>query len=470
MPPIDVIRVVNKLAGRWRECPPIKVLESIDDPDMPLFIRMAIHEYDERGAQGPVQGFVHEGEVFLVADNLPTEKSVIEALLHESVGHWGLGKVFGSDMNNMLDHVYENMPPLLIHNKADHYGFNINLLDERRKIAEEYLCDLAQAGKKNSLLDSAMAIIRSWMREHTSLLDDSPMSDAELVRNYIEPARRFVEKGRVMSPAQRKELAGRKEHLTRISFKRFFHGSSEQFDSFSANKLGQGYFGHGLYLAEDSRYATQYAVTTAEFHLVDKHGAPRITSLEENWVARYLFLNENDYHATLDVICHPDNEMFVAANNFARRKLADWREDGLKATPSTGVLYEAEVPDNAVFLESEVCLYNQPEIMKRSAALVSAVGKGDWLTGREFYAELAKVTGGDREASAALLEHGIDGLAYTEQAKSMTGGIGGRCLVLFDVARAVIRNVFIQGDTGHDGLDEPDHQPASRKGPAYSIT
>lgn len=465
MPPIDVIRVVNKLAGRWRECPPIKVLESIDDPDMPLFIRMAIYEYDELGAKGDVQGFVHEGAVYLVANTLEDEKAVVGTLLHESVGHWGLAQVFGAEMKSVLDRVYENMPSLLIHNKADHYGFSIDRIDERRKIAEEYLCDMAQTGKKNSLLASAVAIIRSWMREHTVLLDDAPMTDAEIMRNYIEPARRFVETGRNIDPMRRKELAGKQGEITSISFKRLYHGSAERFDAFGAHKMNEGFFGHGLYLAENKSYAAQYAVTTADFNLVGLNESFRPAYQEENWVARYLFLNGNDYQATLDVIGHSDYEMFSAATNFARRKLTEWQEDGLKSVPSCGVLYEAEVPDNAVFLESDECLYNQPEIMEKAAMLVSAVGKGDYLTGREFYAELAQAVGGDRAASAALLEHGIDGLAYTEQSKSMTGGVGGRCLVLFDVARAVIRNVFSQSAVVYDGLDEPIHQPTNRHEP-----
>jgi hypothetical protein len=466
MTPADIDLIVKEIAGRWRECPPIKVLESIDDPDMPLFIRMAIYEYDELGAKGGVQGFVHEGTVYLVANTLEDEKAVGETLLHESVGHWGLSQVFGAEMKSVLDRVYENMPSLLIHNKADHYGFSIDRIDERRKIAEEYLCDMAQTGKKNSLLASAVAVIRSWIREHTVLLDDAPMTDAEIMRNYIEPARRFVEKGLKMPPEQRKALAGKTDEITSVAFKRVYHGSGGKFDSFEQEKLQNGFFGYGLYVTEREDYAKQYAVTMADFHLVNPStGVARPAYQEENWVARYLFINNNEFQTVRNILAHPDYSAFTTANLFAHKKLTEWEESGLKSLPSLGQLYEVELPDNTVFLECDERLYNQPEIIKRAMPLIRAVGKGDELTGRDFYAELSQKLGGDRASSATLLEHGIDGLGYVEQAKTMTGGIGGRCFVLFDVARAVIRNVFNQGEPIHDGLDEPDQQPANRHEP-----
>jgi len=56
-----------------------------------------------------------------------------------------------------------------------------------------------------NLLLSALAAIRTWLRQHIPALRHLPLSDNELIRNYITPARAFVEQGR-------RHLSAAKQH------------------------------------------------------------------------------------------------------------------------------------------------------------------------------------------------------------------------------------------------------------------
>ena len=69
-----------------------------------------------------------------------------------------------------------------------------NKLD-RFTAAEEVLAELAQTRPEIGIVQRAIAAIRTWLRQNVPGFKNMRLSDNELIRNYILPARAFVERG-----------------------------------------------------------------------------------------------------------------------------------------------------------------------------------------------------------------------------------------------------------------------------------
>lgn len=186
---------------------------------------------------------------------------VERVLLHESLGHFGLRGVFGDKLDGILRQVSALRHSDLIA-KAKQYGLDMRLQKDRLIAAEEVLAELAQNNPKNTLVQRAIAAIRTWLRENMpSLFKHMAMTDAEIINNYLLPARDFVQQGRKVEAAPG-GLAGafsrRKETIT-----------------FTANRLLAG-------LAQDMRVATNHDAAREEARKVA--GIP-LTNLSTGMVA-----------------------------------------------------------------------------------------------------------------------------------------------------------------------------------------
>ena len=119
-------------------------------------------------------------------------KDVVEALFHESLGHFGLRGVFGADLNRILKQIAA-LRRLDVEAMAKRYGLDMKNEADRLKAAKEVLAHLAQTRPESGFVQRAIAAIRTWLRENVPAFANMKLSDGETIENYILPARRFVE-------------------------------------------------------------------------------------------------------------------------------------------------------------------------------------------------------------------------------------------------------------------------------------
>lgn len=195
-PVADIEDRVSTLTRDWLRKPDIHVLQSMDEAPEP--VRRIWEQQNSQGTYGHVEGFHWRGGVYLLADALHTPDDVQRVLYHEALGHFGLRGVFGDSLNGILDEVAGSMKPAL-EAKADQYGFDLTNQRQRQMAAEEVLAEIAQTRPELGVVQRAVAAIRTFLRAHG--VDSLAMTRDEIIRNYILPARGYVERGESQAPS-----------------------------------------------------------------------------------------------------------------------------------------------------------------------------------------------------------------------------------------------------------------------------
>lgn len=198
MPRDQVEATVASILKRWKNAPPITVVDSMTAGEVPADVRREYVKQVMNGARGAPRAFYHRKKAYLVADQLSSPRAAVEALFHEVLGHYGLRETFGQELRPVLEAVAK-------YRKADvdakvaSYGFDPESATDRMRAAEEVLAELAQTRPSLILVRRAFAIIRSFLRK---LGLNFNYSDDELIQNFILPARQFVERGATRKPAE----------------------------------------------------------------------------------------------------------------------------------------------------------------------------------------------------------------------------------------------------------------------------
>lgn len=201
---------VDAIKSRWPNAPEVVVATHMQDDLIPERVRQADEAQRSAGAEGAPEGFFYEGKVYLVASELRTPKDVTRVLFHEALGHFGLRGVFGQDLASILNRVALNRRVEVIA-KAREYGLVGENIDpqtasdsevwqsmtqqQRQYAAEEVLAVMAQDAPGQPWVQRTIAAIRSWMRRNLPAFRQLRLTDAEIIRDYIVPARKFVEQG-----------------------------------------------------------------------------------------------------------------------------------------------------------------------------------------------------------------------------------------------------------------------------------
>ena len=225
MPAAQVQSTVDALRRRWTRAPEIVVVRNMSDPAVPEDVRRENLRQLSVGADGVPHGFFYGGKVYLVAEGLGSRTDVAQTVFHEVLGHFGLRGAFGDSLNQILWQVGVARPELL-RRKAKKYGFALTLKDAiaavhadraaayqprltgaalesaaqawlqagRSAAAEEVLAEIAQTRPDLGLVRRAVAAIRTWLRENIPGFRDLKLTDDEIIRNYILPARAWVER------------------------------------------------------------------------------------------------------------------------------------------------------------------------------------------------------------------------------------------------------------------------------------
>jgi N12 class adenine-specific DNA methylase len=185
---------IQGITSRWANAPRIVVAFDMQDSRIPERVRTEDLKQRSGGAAGTPEGFYYKGMVYLLASQLNTPKDTARVLFHETLGHYGLRGVFGEQLKPILQQLAA-LRKKEVRAKAVEYGLrgvdNIDMLTA----AEEVLAEMAQSTPDLGFVKRAIAIIRSWLRRNVPGFKNMALTDAEIINDYILPARGWVERG-----------------------------------------------------------------------------------------------------------------------------------------------------------------------------------------------------------------------------------------------------------------------------------
>jgi DNA repair protein RadC/GNAT superfamily N-acetyltransferase len=180
---------LRPILDRWQATPDVVIMPSI--AQAPEAIRVHDEAQRSQGASGGVEGVIWGGRVYLFADQINSVSRAQTVLFHEVLGHYGLRGAFGEALDPILDQL-ANVRSGQVTRKAREYGLDPSNPEHRRHAAEEVLAELAQTQPQITWVQRAVAAIKRFLR---SLGLNIPASDADIIADYILPARGFVERG-----------------------------------------------------------------------------------------------------------------------------------------------------------------------------------------------------------------------------------------------------------------------------------
>ena len=190
----SVERLATGIASHWENAPKVVVAFDMNDPVIPENVRKEDQRQRSGGATGTPEGFYYKGTVYLMSSKLATDKDIARVLFHEALGHYGLRSVYGKSLKIILSKI-ATFRKAEVAAKMEQYGLKgINSLD-RMTAAEEVLAEMAQDTPSIGLVREAVAAVRTWLRENVPGFKNLNMTDDEIIRSYILPARNFVERG-----------------------------------------------------------------------------------------------------------------------------------------------------------------------------------------------------------------------------------------------------------------------------------
>lgn len=195
--------LVDAITARWKNAPKAVVVQSLDDPRVPekdrkngKLIESDMTAIKSNDSAGSPDGFFDKGTgtVYLIADKMAGDIDVVRVLMHESLGHYGLRGLYGAQLGTILDRIAV-LNAAKVRNAAKRLGLDFEKPSERRLATEEVLSYMAQTTPELGWVKRAVAAVRAWMRQHIPGFGKMQLSDEELIRDYIIPARQFVEDG-----------------------------------------------------------------------------------------------------------------------------------------------------------------------------------------------------------------------------------------------------------------------------------
>ncbi len=198
LPASTVQQVIDQVVSNWTNAPDVVVLASM--ADAPEAVRKEYERQNSKGATGSTEGFFYAGTVYVVADQLATATDVMRVLFHEALGHMGLRGAFGDAIKPVLVNILQARRSEVAA-KAKQYGLDMDNREDALTAAEEVLAEMAQTKPEIGFVTRAVAAIRTWLRTNVPGFKDLNLTDAEIIRSYILPARDFVQRGQT-APAQ----------------------------------------------------------------------------------------------------------------------------------------------------------------------------------------------------------------------------------------------------------------------------
>ncbi len=217
-------QVVQNISAPWAQNVVIKTVWDLNSKDVPEDVRVSnAKEMAENSGLGSVKGFYHPktNTVYMVASQLNGDFDIARVLLHETLGHWGLNNLYGQGLKSVLQQIMAlrkadtlaklnelKLPKTMADARAaalkNQPNLTGNALEEAAtrlhegaylEAAEEVLADMAMNTPQIGFVQRALAAIKTWLRQHVPGFANMKLSDAEIIRDFLLPARAFVEQG-----------------------------------------------------------------------------------------------------------------------------------------------------------------------------------------------------------------------------------------------------------------------------------
>jgi Large polyvalent protein associated domain 38 len=188
-----VRRMASGIAGTWANPPKVEYFNSLQDANIPESARKEDAKQRANGSVGGIEGFYLGGVVY-VNLGLKKPEDVVRVMAHEALGHYGLRGLFGKGLKDVLDQIVATRKADVLA-KAEEYGLDAKDPDDVLIAAEEVLAEMAQNKPELGFVKRAIASIRSWLRANLPGFGGMKLSDAEIIAQFILPARAFVEQG-----------------------------------------------------------------------------------------------------------------------------------------------------------------------------------------------------------------------------------------------------------------------------------
>ena len=149
-----------------------------------------------KGAEHNMRGVFWNDTVYLLASRIPDRMRMEQVLLHEVVGHYGLRKMLGKDLEPVLNQIWaahggKTRADFIIRRYFPDGSFDANNKEHRHEIAEELIAHLAEQNRGQTLVERAVAIIRRGLRKLGFTIEFTVEDIVDLLRR----ARRTVENG-----------------------------------------------------------------------------------------------------------------------------------------------------------------------------------------------------------------------------------------------------------------------------------
>lgn len=192
----DVQQTVDTITATWASPPEVRVVWDLQDPAVDEEVRAEDARQRMNGATGTPKGFYYKGVVYIVASASSGSLDAAQTLFHEALGHAGLRAAFGAELKPILS-LLAKTNRKAVEAKARAYGMDMNDEAQRLRAAEEVLAELAETRPTSTWVQKAIAAIRTWLRDNLpEIFGNMKMSDAEIIRNFIVPARDAIVRGR----------------------------------------------------------------------------------------------------------------------------------------------------------------------------------------------------------------------------------------------------------------------------------
>lgn len=158
-----ITKDVERITKKWQGAPTIQVVQS--DKDLPDHLYTQVRS---AGAEGETEGVfdARNTTVYLIADRLPNSAVTQRVIFHETLGHYGLRRMFGRGIVPLLQQVANVYGRKGLQEIADRYGLDLSKNRDRLIAAEEKLASIAETGEKPGFIKRLYALIRQWLRDH----------------------------------------------------------------------------------------------------------------------------------------------------------------------------------------------------------------------------------------------------------------------------------------------------------------
>ncbi len=118
------------------------------------------------------RGFYYQGAVWLVTDNLPTERMALATLAHEAVGHYGVDRIIDAHVPGGWDRLQADIMRVIRNPSAGTRALQEVAAEVRRRYggrpereqAREFVAIMAERGLRNSFMGRVLAALRAWVR------------------------------------------------------------------------------------------------------------------------------------------------------------------------------------------------------------------------------------------------------------------------------------------------------------------